>query len=254
MQTFTGVRIMKSKTVGIAATTGLFGVAMGAFLAPPSTLLAQQKNDYEAPTATPTDATPAQGAPQKPQNGTENRCPKSGGSYTLFATARGTNGAPRFREASFDGPPRGGFDGPPGGEGEGRRGPDGFGGPGGRDGRPPGPPPAAEGEDGHAHGPQLSDMLARLNLSEAQNEKLGKVLSFEREKMEALHQQQVKIQSQTRTSLEAILTTEQKQQLEKMETQMSGPDDGPPGGRPRGPRGPRPDGRRGGPRGGEDRP
>ncbi len=196
---------MKNKTIGIAATTGLFGVALGSFVAPPTVSVAQQK-------------------------------------------AATKSASSNLRDVSFDGPPRdgrggppgGGFDGPPGGPG-GRGGPDGW------QGGPPGPPPnGMEGQDGHAHGPMLDEIIGQLNLTDTQKEKVTKMLDFEREKMEALREEQAKLQTQTRANLEAVLTAEQKQQLTRMEAQMSAAD-GPPGGG----RGPRGGGQRAGGPGGE---
>ena len=158
------------------------------------------------------------------------------------ALANLANQQSAYRQASFGGR-------------DGRRdnGPEGRG----SGGRPPGPPRGGQFEDGPARGPQLGDMIEQLDLSAAQQEKVKKMLDFEREKMDALHEQMLKIQSQTRANIEAVLTAEQKQQLTTMEAQEArrpGPDDGPRSGGPGGRRGPRDGGPRdGGPRDGGPR-
>lgn len=233
---------MKNKTVQIAETTGVLGLVMGAILVPTASLSAQQRTvqnaDYQvsAPSATPNKAE-TQCDTDKPA--ASNASSKSGNSAAVLRNIDWNGaGGPR------DGGPRDGArgDGPMG--------------------RPPGPPQGGgrPEDDGKLRGPMLDFALEQLNLTGEQSEKINKVLEFEREKMDALHEQAMKIQTQTRANVDALLTPQQRQQLAQQETQMAaqpggrgGPrgEGGPRGGRPGGPEGGRggPEGGRGGPGG-----
>ncbi|HEX8834642.1 MAG TPA: hypothetical protein VF719_10600 [Abditibacteriaceae bacterium] len=75
---------------------------------------------------------------------------------------------------------------------------------------PRGRRPRGQGRDGKAGGPRLGHILAELELSDSQKTQIHAILEAERAQMDQLH-------DKTRSSVESLLTSEQRMQLKQVE-------------------------------------
>lgn len=109
-----------------------------------------------------------------------------------------------------------------------------------------GPPPGDRGPGMRGRGPNIDMIAQRLNLTDDQKPKVKEILEGQRQQMRAVWQQgqdlsredrmakMKSIREDTNAKLKAVLTADQFEQWQKMESRMRGPRNRPPGGPPPG--------------------
>ena len=109
-----------------------------------------------------------------------------------------------------------------------------------------GPPPGDRGPGMRGRGPNIDMIAQRLNLTEDQKPKVKEILEGQRQHMRDLWRQgqdlsredrmakMKSIREDTNAKLKAVLTADQFEQWQKMQSRMRGPRNRPPGGPPPG--------------------